>query len=90
MAFPKLNVRDNVAWGELNTTWATGSNYVDHVATERDPVPTEVEASPRYPKPASFSEFVAQATRAEAGLFFGDDGDGSPVRGDEPVGFVLL
>ncbi len=89
MAFPKINVRDNEAWGKLVKTWATGKNYVDHVATEHHPVPTKMESPPRYPKPTSFADFVMQTKHAKVGLFFEDDRD-SPVEGTEAVGFVLL
>ena len=84
MAYPKINVRDNEAWGKLVKTWATGKNYVDHYVTEQNPVPTSVEPTPTYPKPTSFADFVAQATRARVGLFFEDDAR-TPV-----LGFVLL
>ena len=89
MAYPKINVRDNEAWGKLVKTWATGRNYVDHHVTEEHPVPTSVESTPTYPKPTSFAEFAVQATRARVGLFFEDD-DQTPVLGDEPIGFVVL
>lgn len=89
MAFPKINVRDNEAWGKLVKTWATGKNYVDHVATERHPVPTKAESPPKYPKPFSFADFVAQTVTAKVGLYFEDDRE-SPVTGSEAVGFVLL
>ena len=89
MAVPRINVTDSEAWGKLVKTWATGKNYVDHPATDVEPVPTEEEIPPKYPKPTSFPDFVAQTVRAKVGLVF-EDGQDTPVRGDEAIGFVLL
>jgi hypothetical protein len=88
-SYPRINAKDSFAWGKLVKTWATGKNYVDHVATEQEPVPVHVEVPPTYPKPTSFEEFAEQAIRARAGLYFEDDKE-TPVAGDEDIGFALL
>lgn len=89
MERPRINVEDNEAWGKLVKTWATGKNYVDHVSTEADPIPTALEVPPSYPKPTSFPDFVAQCKRAKVGLIF-EDGQNTPVQGDEGMGFLLV
>lgn len=89
MGFPRINVTDSEAWGKLVKTWATGKNYVDHEATEDKPVPIEADTSLKYPKPTCFADFVSQAIKAKVGLVF-EDGQDTPVTGEEAIGFVLL
>ena len=89
MSHPRINVNDSFAWGKLIKTWATGKNYVDHVATETHPIPTKVQIPPIYPKPSSFKELAQQAISAKVGLYF-EDKDETPVTGDEKLGFLLV
>jgi hypothetical protein len=85
----RIKVGDHHVWGKLVKTWATGRNYIDHNATEAAPIPTNLETPPRWPKPTSFKDFADQCIRANVGLFF-DDGNKTPVTGNEDLGFVLL
>jgi hypothetical protein len=80
---------DFPAWGKLVKTWATGRNYVDHVMTETDPVPTTQEMPPKFPKPRSFEEFWDQCVQAGVGLIF-DDGNNTPVKRAEGVGLIVI
>jgi hypothetical protein len=89
MSRPRINVSNSEKWGRLVKTWATGKNYVDHAVTDEVPFPVAVETPPKYPKPTSFKDFVAQCTRAGVTLVF-EDGNDTPVGEDEPMGFVLL
>jgi len=84
----RINVDDNYAWGKLVKTWATGRNYVDHVPTEAEPLPTQVENPPKWPKPTCFKDLATQAITAKVGLHF-EDGNNTPVTGDEDLGFLL-
>jgi hypothetical protein len=84
-----IGPNDYPAWGKLVKTWATGRNYVDHVMTEENPVPTTQEMPPKYPKPRSFEEFWDQCITAHVGLVF-DDGNDTPVRRDEGIGLIVI
>lgn len=94
MTFPRINVRNiprnHEKWGKLVKTWSTGKNYVGHLITDDAPFPTTVETAPEFPRPRSFSEFVAQAQAAGVELFF-DDGVNNPdVTGREEIGFQII
>jgi hypothetical protein len=97
MTFPRINVRNNPGnherWGKLVKTWSTGKNYVDHLITDAAPFPTTVETEPKFPKPGTFPEFVAQAQAAGVELFF-DEGlngvTGPDVTGGEAIGFKIV
>jgi len=80
---------DYPAWGKLVKTWATGQNYIDHVMTETDPVPTTEEQPLKYPKPRSFEEFWDQCAQARIGLVY-DDGNYTPVLRDDGIGLIVL
>jgi hypothetical protein len=90
MSRPRINVTDHVVWGRLVKTWATGKNYIDHVVSNEAPVPTTVEKPPKFPKPNSFEDFVAQCKAVGVGLFFDDRVNNLPVQGNEGMGFLLL
>ena len=90
MSHPRINVTNSEVWGRLVKTWATGRNYVDHRFSEEEPIPPTVEGSPRYPKPTSFEDFVAQCKRAGAGLYFEDGIENPEVTGEEGMGFLLV
>jgi len=85
----RINITDNLAWGNLVKTWATGRNYVGYEPTEQAPIPPASAVPHDYPKPTSFKEFAVQATKAKAGLVF-EDGHNTPVTGDEGLGFMLV
>jgi len=97
MTFPRINVRNNPGnherWGKLVKTWSTGKNYVDHLITDAASFPTTVETEPKFPKPGTFPEFVAQAQAAGVELFF-DEGlngvTGPDVTGGEAIGFKIV
>lgn len=94
MTFSRINVRNtrgnHERWGKLVKTWSTGKNYVEHLITDAAPFPTTVETDPRFPKPGTFREFVAQAQAAGVELFF-DDGVNNPdVTGREDIGFEIV
>jgi hypothetical protein len=94
MTFPRINVRNSPGnhenWGKLVKTWSTGKNYVRHSISDDAPFPTTVETTPEFPKPTSFSEFVAQAQAAGVQLFF-DDGINNPdVTGREEMGLRII
>jgi hypothetical protein len=84
-----IGPNDFPTWGKLVKTWATGRNYVDHVMTEEDPVPTTDEVPPKYPKPKSFEEFWDQCVRAGVGLIF-DDGLNTQVKRDAGIGLIVM
>jgi len=84
-----IGQNDYLAWGKLVKTWATGRNYVDHVMTEENPVPTTQEMPPKFPKPRSFGEFWDQCGMAHVGLFF-DDANNTPVPRDEGMGLIVI
>ncbi len=84
-----IGPNDYPAWGKLVKTWATGRNYVDHVMTEENPVPTTEEMPPKYPKPRSFGEFWDQCVQAHVGLIF-DDGENTPVPRDDGIGLIVI
>jgi len=90
MSRPRINVSDNEKWGRLVKTWATGKNYVDHTVTDATPFPTTVENPPKYPKPTSFKDMVAQCTKAGVTLFFEDGVNNPPISENEPMGLILL
>jgi hypothetical protein len=94
MPFPRINVRNNEGqhekWGKLVKTWSTGKNYVRHVITDAAPFPTTVEANPEFPKPETFSKFVAQAQAAGVELYFDDGVHDRDVTGNEPIGFKII
>jgi hypothetical protein len=89
MPHEKITVGQNdfLAWGKLVKTWATGRNYVDHVITEANPVPTTQDA--KYPKPRSFGDFWDQCVAANVGLVF-DDGKLTPVPRAAGVGLAVV
>jgi len=89
MTRARINVHNSEVWGKLVKTWATGKNYVNYTATESHPYPTGIEVPPRYPKPSSFADFVAQCIDAGVGLYYETDGE-PPVIGNEDMGFVLV
>lgn len=91
MAHPKVTIGPNdfLTWGKLVKTWATGRNYVDHVMTEEDPVPTKQDMPPKYPKPRSFEEFWDQCVMAGVGLIF-DDGQNTQVKRDVGLGLIVM
>jgi hypothetical protein len=84
-----IGQNDFAAWGKLVKTWATGKNYVDHVMTEANPVPTTEEMPPKFPKPKSFGEFVDQCVEAHVGLVFADGLD-TPVLRTEGMGLIVM
>lgn len=84
-----IGKNDYPAWGKLVKTWATGRNYVDHVMTEENPVPTKQDASAKFPKPRSFEEFFDLCSKAKVSLVF-DDGNYTPVRRDEGIGLIVI
>src|ERR1700744_3345214 len=50
--------------------------------------PPAVENPPPHPKPTSFKDLASQAIAAKVGLHF-EDGNNTPVNGDEDLGFLL-
>jgi hypothetical protein len=84
-----IGPNDFLTWGKLVKTWATGRNYVDHVITEENPVPTAQEVPTDYPKPRSFVEFWDQCRKAGIGLIF-DDGNNTQVPRNEGMGLTVL
>lgn len=82
-----IGPNDYPAWGKLVKSWATGRNYVDHVMTEENPVPTTQD--PKFPKPRSFEEFFDQCVIARVGLVF-DDGNNTPVTREEGIGLIVI
>jgi len=90
MGRPKITIgRDDYAkWGKLVKTWATGRNYVDHAMSEENPVPTQKEMPPKFPRPTSFEDFVNQCRLAGVGLVF-DDGSNTPVQPGDGVGLIV-
>lgn len=75
----ELDVADELAWGKLVKTWATGMNYVDGKKTE--PAPAD------YAWPKTLAELAAQCTKAKVGLRWRD---GKPVTGKEPLPLVVF
>jgi hypothetical protein len=84
-----VGANDYAVWGKLVKTWATGRNYVDHVMTEANPVPTAEEQPPKYPKPRSFAEFWEQCRAAKVGLVY-DDGNLTPVPQNAGVALAVV
>jgi len=80
---------DFLAWGKLVKTWATGRNYVDHVMTEENPVPTAQDTSSKFQKPRSFEEFWDQCRWAQVGLVF-DDVNNTPVPRNDGIGLIVI
>lgn len=94
MAYPRINVRNipgnHENWGKLVKTWSTGKNYVRHVITDKDPFPTDVDPKGEFPRPKTFSEFVAQAQAANVQLFFDDGEQNADVTGNEGLKFEMI
>lgn len=90
--YPRINVRPggHENWGKLVKTWSTGKNYVRHVITDEDPFPTDVDPKVEFPRPKTFSDFVAQTRLAGVQLFFDDGGEGTNVTGYENLEFEML
>ena len=78
---PELMVTDDLKWGKLVKTWATGMNYIGDRKDE--------DAPKQYRRPASFQDLVRQCgpDHANVGLMWTD---GSPVSGKEAVGFMVF
>jgi hypothetical protein len=84
-----IGPNDFETWGKLVKTWATGMDYLGHVPTEDNPVPTSDEVAVNNPKPRTFPEFWDQCHDAQIGLIF-DDGNNTPVPREEGIGLIVL
>lgn len=86
---PRLKARDELAWGQLVKSWATGRNYVGY-EDENNPVPPD--DSP-YTVPKDFTEFATQCVNAKVGLVFkeqdGSETDVDPNRPKYPITLVV-
>lgn len=88
MATGRLKATQTLVWGKLVKSWATNRNYVDHPDSAADPTPPDDGASPKYPIPKNFADFVTQCKLAKAGLIY--ENTGMPVEPTDKMGFVAI